>query len=592
MRASIGWRDVLPWSLGLLGLVVFVHLAIAWAIRSEVVLSGQRCVGARVEVGDTRVSLVGSSVSLRKICIANPLSPLRNLIEIDRCDLELDPGALLHKQAIIRDGAVTGLQFDTPRDTNGVLPGVDFAAAEPQTFWLDEAATKTAHDWLDRLNEKFDRYPIDQLESIRLTEELLQNWPQQSAELASQASALRQRTIDLRAGVREARKNPLRHVDFLDQVPAQVETIRAEVASLSQAVENLPNVADADRRAIVAAREHDEKLLRDEFQFEPIDANVLSAYLLQERMSGPVAELLGWFHWIRRIVPADGKQIDQPIAANRRGHDILFTGCQFSPNLFIRTLHLEGSTRLAGQPIEFFGTLSDVTDRPARHVQPMRLKLQTRGTLPLALQATIDRTGPVARDELQVEYGDLVLPKLRLGSSDKLRLSLAATAATLKLVVTLDGEKLSGDVQLVQKQVEIKPSLTGELARLHVDTELERSLGKLHSVSTRISLSGTLDEPECRLQSNLGPAVAEAMDRALARTASKYSREVLAQSRERVNRRLAEFDRQLADTQDELHPHLADSTTALDQLTSGTDPGRRLTVEHLGRRLPADSLFR
>jgi hypothetical protein len=221
----------------------------------------------------------------------------------------------------------------------------------------------------------------------------------------------------------------------------------------------------------------------------------------------------------------------------------------------------------------------------------MRLELNTRGSLPLQLQATIDRTGPVARDQLLVDCS-FVLPKLSLGSSDKLRLSLAPTAATLNISITLDGDKLSGDIQLVQKQVEIKPSVSDELARFHVDQELEKTLGDVRSLATRFSLSGTLDEPQCRVWSNLGPAIAEAMDRAVARTATSYTRDALAQSQERVNRRLAEFDRQLADVQGELHPQLATSATALDQIAEGNRPGPRLTVEQLGRLLPADSLFR
>ena len=93
MRRTVGWRDVLPWSVGLLGLFVLAQFVIAWAIEAEVVRCGERRVGARVEVGDTRVSLVGSRVSLRNISVANPQSPLRNLVEADRCDLQLEPGA-------------------------------------------------------------------------------------------------------------------------------------------------------------------------------------------------------------------------------------------------------------------------------------------------------------------------------------------------------------------------------------------------------------------------------------------------------------------------------------------------------------------
>jgi len=55
MRNSIGWRSVLPWALGMLSLVVLAHVVIAWAIESKVVRSGQRSVGARVEVAQATV---------------------------------------------------------------------------------------------------------------------------------------------------------------------------------------------------------------------------------------------------------------------------------------------------------------------------------------------------------------------------------------------------------------------------------------------------------------------------------------------------------------------------------------------------------
>ena len=173
MRTSFGWRDVFPWTLGLLGLFLLTQIVIAWAIQSRVVQSGQRSVWPRVDVGDTRVSLVASSVSLRNICVANPESPLRNLVEADRCDLEIEPAALFRKRTVIHDGAVTGIRFGTPRDTSGALPGSEFDAGDPLALQLDEAATKTAREWLDRLNKKFDRELVDRLESIRLTEELL-----------------------------------------------------------------------------------------------------------------------------------------------------------------------------------------------------------------------------------------------------------------------------------------------------------------------------------------------------------------------------------------------------------------------------------
>ncbi|MGD9635067.1 MAG: TIGR03545 family protein [Pirellulales bacterium] len=585
---AIGWRHVLPWTLGFLGLFAVAHFVLAWAIQREVVDAGQRRVGSRVEIGDTRVTLVGSRASLSDIRVANPLAPMRNLIEADQCFVQLDSAALLRKQAVVRYGVVSGIRFGTTRDTSGELPNVDLIGESNDDDWLDESSAKQAQEWLDRLHQRFDRSLVDQLESIRLADELLARWPDQSAALESRIAELRNRTSEFHTQVRDAQENPLRHVEFLKHLPREISRIREQVASLSGIITELPSLAEEDRKAIVAARAHDEKLLHEELQFESIDPNVLSAYLLQKQLNGPLADVVGWLRVIRRIVPAEPKTVSQ---RRHRGREIIFTGCHRQPDLLIQQLQLAGSANFAGAPLDFTGTLVDVTDEPARHDRPIRLRLKTQGSMPLEIAATIDRTQKVARDQLCIDCGSLKLPTLSLGGSKKFRLSLSPTTATLKVRITLDGDQLSGSVELSQRQVQITPTVGRQLARHHFDAELAAALAKIDTATTRISLGGTLDGPTCDVHSNLGPAVAAAFERALAAAAANYTQQLLAESHSRVDERLALLDQQIADAQTALEPQLADTVDNLDQLAKKTN-GERLSVDQLGRRLPDDSLFR
>jgi hypothetical protein len=120
---------------------------------------------------------------------------------------------------------------------------------------------------------------------------------------------------------------------------------------------------------------------------------------------------------------------------------------------------------------------------------------------------------------------------------------------------------------------------------------LAAALSDIDEMTTRIALGGTIEQPRCHVQSTLGPAVARALDRALAGATANYLQTLLAESHERVDDRLASLDRKIADAQSLLEPQLADTVDNLDQLAKKTT-GERLTIEHLGRRLPADSLFR
>jgi uncharacterized protein (TIGR03545 family) len=590
MMRWIRWRYLLPRLALVAAGIVVAQLGLPFLVRWLVVESGQHTVRARVELGETSVSLLSGDILMRDIRVANPRAPMRNLVEADRCELDLEAGALLHKRAVVDHGTVTGLRFGTRRETSGTLPEAEANAESKLSTWLDDKAINAAREWLDNLHSRFQENVVDQLQSVRLTEDLLRRWPEQYSELKDRVANLRQQTANLQTQVRTAQDNPLRHVDALEKLPSDVAKIRESLTELSQQVEGLPDIADADRRAIVAARQHDEQFIRDQLHFDTIDSSVLTAYLLQEHLSGPVADLMGWIQWVRQIVPATAETREP---RRKRGHDVYFASGERRPDLLIRALDLSGNGRLSGQPFDLTGTLTDVSNRPALSGQPMKLKLTTTGSLQVQLQATIDRTGPVAKDQFLVDCGGIVLPKFKLGHSDKLRLSIAPSTATLNISVTLDGNKLSGDIQLVQKQVQITPSVGEELARFQVVDALEESLRDMHSVATRISISGTLEEPQFALWSNLGPAVAEAMNHSIEKATTTYARQALAQSQRQVDEQLTQLDRQIAEQQAELKPQLAASTDALTQMVIGHgDSKPRLSMEQLGQQLPANSLFK
>ena len=510
-------------------------------------------------------------------------------MEADRCELDFAVGPLLHKQAVIESGTVSGLRFGTPRDISGALPDARPTEVTRSIQWFNDETNQRTQEWLEHLNRRFDPKLINQFEAIKRTAALVDRLPRQMAALDERVRELRQRAEELQSKVNTALANPLRHVEFLKAVTQEVPALQRDFEKLADEVERLPELVDADRRAIVAARRQDEEWLREQLQIPPVDASALTAYLLRKQVAAPLDEVIGWLRFARQMVPAE--QVS-PAPARQRGEEIFFAGCERSPRFLVRSLALQGTARVGGQPVELRGTLSDFASTPALHERPMRLKLTTTGSLPLALQATIDRTGTVARDELLVDCHGIVLPEAELGELDQLRLALAPSVGALSISLVVDGDKLSGGIQLVQQQVQITPSVGGNLSGVPMTAALDDTLGDVGALATRISLSGTLDEPKCTLWSNLGPAVAEALDRALHRAADQHARRLLAESQQQVDQQLTQLERQLSEAQAELLPQLAQAAGQLDEVAAQQRPPRRISTKHLGRRLPANSLFR
>lgn len=320
---------------------------------------------------------------------------------------------------------------------------------------------------------------------------------------------------------------------------------------------------------------------------DPAEPNALSAYLLRDETTRQLNQLVGWLRWMREIVPADAK----PGSRAARGENVLFSGCRPAPGILIRSLQLEGAARIAGQPIELRGILTNLASEPRLHNEPIRLHLFGSGSLPLELQATIDRNGSTPRDELLVDCQGVLLHEMSLGRADQLGMSLAPSVGSLSVSVVVEGEKLSGDIQIVQQRVQITPVLNGSGGRT-LSAAMGETLDHVNSIATRLSLGGTLSEPTCTVWSNLGAAVAEAMQRALHRTGDQHARALLVEAGRRVDERLAEVDRQMAERQSHFAGTSDDIAARLQKIAAGEAPRYRISAEKSGRRLPNNSLFR
>jgi hypothetical protein len=183
------------------------------------------------------------------------------------------------------------------------------------------------------------------------------------------------------------------------------------------------------------------------------------------------------------------------------------------------------------------------------------------------------------------------LRKVALGKANQLEMVLAPSLGTLSVSVVVEGTKLSGDVQIVQQKVQITPALYGSSGPA-LSASMRDTLGRVNTIATRVSLGGTLDEPTCTLWSNLGAAVAEAMQRALNRTDDQRAKTLLVEAGRRVDERLAEVDRQIAEKQSQFAGKSPVIAARLQKIATVEAPRYRMSSEQSGRRLPINSLFR
>ena len=485
------------------------------------------------------MALWRADVRLQNLRVTDPDAPLQNLFEIAEATLDLDGDALLQRKLIIREGRVSGLRFDTRRQTSGavirpprqpdeggsLLPAFDIG-------WLRAAAGRLQDDW------------ESQLQTIKLSEQLLQRWPEEYRQLEQRAEQLKQRIEKLRDMARELKQsNPLRSVELVQQATEEVQAIRVEVERVPRDVKRLREQVVSDRDAMVAAKDHDLEFVKKQLKLEGFDAQSLTHYLLDQEQADQVTEILAWIQWARQCLPAKS-QAYQP--QRQRGRTITFPGMPRLPKLLAEQLAVSGEAQWQGQTLPFQGQLSGLTTDPHLYGRPATLMVQTGGPHPVQVNAVVDRTTATAHDRLTIQCPQLTLPARNLGDRDALTVSVAAAPAALHVELDLRDQALAGQIRVRQQQVQLQAAVSRKCGGEQLATRLNRSVSRIQSLDVTLDVRGTLSHPQWSVESNLGPQLAEGVQLVLREELALRSQQVTQKLNQQLDRQLAKLDELVA----------------------------------------------
>jgi len=123
MRKWVRWWGLAAFILIILFISSVWYLLADRIIANNIEKTGEYIVGAKVEVGKADLTLIPLGISLNRLKVADPNSPMRNLIDVDNIRLHLDGKYLFERKVIIKDMVVEGLKFDTERQKSGEIRG-------------------------------------------------------------------------------------------------------------------------------------------------------------------------------------------------------------------------------------------------------------------------------------------------------------------------------------------------------------------------------------------------------------------------------------------------------------------------------------
>ncbi len=182
MSRSLRWQIWVP-RLLLVGVVLLAaQYGLGLVARSIAIRSGMAAVGADVVIGSSRVSLLNRQVVLNDLRIVNPRMPTENVLEAERCELEIAPQPLLQKQTVVNRGRLSGLRILAFGKATAVRENGATDATSPAK-WFRDSADDVAGQWFAHLAERLKQNSNGRLESVQRTAAFCASWLGQSAAL-------------------------------------------------------------------------------------------------------------------------------------------------------------------------------------------------------------------------------------------------------------------------------------------------------------------------------------------------------------------------------------------------------------------------
>jgi uncharacterized protein (TIGR03545 family) len=550
------WQAIIPLALLLLLLISVWFLYSDKMVEHAVEDFGAELVGARVDLESADLRLTEGAVRLTGLQVADPNSPMRNLIEAEEiaADISLEP--LLRKKVHIQRAALLGLRFGTERTESGALENPSPSSGRllrEISAWADAVRIPPLGLEALRAVVNVDAIAPESLKTIaqaqaavsfadssrRLWEAELSGLNPQPLIDSARSLTERLRNINpLQLGlggatqlVNSARSTLADLTGTRDRATALQGNVTAGLGGLSQRLQGLSN-----------ARQDDYRYARGLLRLPSLEAPELSRSIFGEMAVERFKPLLYWVGRAERFLPPglDPRRYPGPKRPRRSGVTKTFPEPQGEPKFLLELAELGfqigGSGAAAG---EYVGEVVGLTSEPAIYGRPLTVDFGRTGARAgprdTRLTAVLDRTTGEIRDSAVATLAGISLPRIDLRA---LGARLDLNRGSTNLWFSRSGASMNGRWTWTSDSVSwsrLGPEQTADTAgstreaigQLGRDL-LWRTVSSLREVNIDLRFSGSVAGPSFELGSNVGGVVARALREQLGAEIDRAQREVYA----------------------------------------------------------------
>lgn len=281
-------------------ITIFKNPVAKLAIRSSM----QGIFGAKCDIGSVNVEILGMRLTVRNLAQASSSSPMKNIFQFDKLDLDFNLTQLLRAKFHAQNVEITGLAVNTERKTSGALPVKVKKAKPPKEESQDSAfyaalKEKTgaslvqSKDSVMAMLSQYDPQALiagikDNIKTKKAAEEaeaeiqaMIEKWQSKPAEIQADVEKFRSSSEKLAKLDTGNIKTPQEIKQTIEDIQSAIESgkkVKSDVDSTVSAVEKDKKKVASIEKKIEVAIKSDRELIKSQIPDLSLDnaKNILS----------------------------------------------------------------------------------------------------------------------------------------------------------------------------------------------------------------------------------------------------------------------------------------------------------------------------
>ena len=568
---GIRWRGLAAFVVITALVSAFWFLVIDRVIEHYIEKALTSMVGAKVELDKADLSLFPLGLTLTRLQVTDPSSPMRNALEAGRIAFLMDGVNLLLDKVTIDEMSVEGVRFNTPRESSGAVKKAAHSGPEEPPFLTFEIP-----DVMEVLKK-------EELESLRLAEEIKGRIESDRLKFTEALKALPD------AKKFDAYKERLRGLQAKPKGPAEVLSKASSLLALKKEIEtdaaNIKTLAkDAGKTAsyykgrvefALGAPARDVQRLTAKYAITPQGLANLSRLFFSGELIRWTDTALMWRSRADRVMKVYKADEGVEVKPRGKGADVRFTERNPAPDFLIRKAFV--SVNIPSGDIS--GKVSNITGDQHILGSPMSFEFsgeRLKGLDSMSLAGEINRVVPgQPSDYARFDVRGYRIKDIDISKGSSMPLALRSGRADLSVTAEIKGDGLDAGFKAGLSKLDLTAGRADEKNPfLKAGAE---AIEGVKGFGLKAVAKGTVDDYSLSVTSDLDNVLMASAGKVVAEKAAVFRANLTKEINEEAGKKLQE-----------MRSELSALTAVKDELDSRGLLTDRL-IEEITRSLPLPS---